>query len=112
MIYIILKMVCITTICVVITDLSDFKEHLKGWIKYIISKGKMKDGNYNLKLIDCSFCQSFWCNIFYLIFIGKLSIPLICFTLILAFFTEVIKDALLLLKDVFLSWINKISEKL
>lgn len=112
MIYIILKMLCIATICVVITDLSDFKEHLKSWLKIIISRGKMRDGNYSIKLIDCSFCQSFWLNIFYLLFIGKLSIPLICLTLLLSFFTEVIKDALLLVKDIFLSGINKISEKL
>lgn len=108
----ILKMLFIAIICVVVIDLTDFVDNLKSGIKWVVTKGKMRGSDYRLKPFDCSLCTSFWCNVILLLVMGKFTIGYICLALIIALFTDVIKDTILLVKDVFLGIINKINSKL
>lgn len=109
---IVFYMLCIAISLVIIIDLSGFVDNLKSFIKWVVTKGKMSGNNYRLYVIDCSLCASFWCNIILLLVMGKFTIGYICLALIIALFTDVIKDTILLVKDVFLSIINKINSKL
>ena len=108
----VLDMLLITIIVVVVIDLTDFIDSLKSGLKWIITKGKMSSSDYRIKPIDCSLCMTFWCNIIFLLVTSNFSLPFICIALLMSFFTGVIKDSLLLVKDLFSFLINKISEKL
>lgn len=93
-------LLCIATILVVITDISDWPSTVKKTISYILTKGKLTKTEYRLHLVDCSFCQIFWCGIIYLLVIGEFTLPYLAFVCLLACFSGIIKNSILLVEDI------------
>ena len=93
-------LLCIATILVVITDISDWPTTVKKVISYILTKGKINKTEFRLHLVDCSFCQIFWCGIIYLLVIGEFTLPYLAFVCLLACFSGIIKNSILLVEDI------------
>lgn len=96
----ILSLLLITVIVVFIVDISGAIDSLKSALKWILTKGKMKDSNYILKPIDCSLCMSFWSGLIYLLVVGKFTLFYVTVVCILACFVGIIKNCILLVEDV------------
>lgn len=94
------KLLLIAFIVVFIVDISGAVESFKSLLKWLLTKGKMKDSNYILKPVDCSLCQIFWCGLAYLLFTGNFTIPYIGFVCLLSYFSDILKSAILLVGDV------------
>ena len=100
------------TICwVIILDQLHFWEDFSSTIKSIFTKGKFRNP-INIKPLNCSVCMSFYCNLIYIIIIGKFSIFMIGYILLLSWSAPVISSVLTLLKNIFLKLINTIANKL
>ena len=93
------ELLCIAIIIVIITDISDWPDTVKKTISYILTKGKIKKTEYRLHLVDCSFCQNFWCSLIFLLCIGKFTLPYIACVCIICCFLDFIKNAILLVED-------------
>lgn len=92
-------LLCIAIIIVIITDISDWVETVKKTISYILTKGKIVKTQFRLHLVDCSFCQIFWCGIIYLLVTGEFTLPYITVVCLLACFSGLIKSSILLIED-------------
>lgn len=97
---ILIDLFLIALIVVFIVDISGAIDSLKSGIKWIITKGKMNNSDYQLKPFDCSLCTTFWVCLIYLIVMGEFTLPHIAFTCLLAAFTGLIKSAILVVEDV------------
>ena len=100
----------ITIIFVIITDQLHFWEEFSSSIKSLITKGKFKSP-IRCKILECSTCQSWWVSLIYIIIIGKITIPMIVYILVLSWTTPIISSILTLLKNLFLKLINTIANK-
>ena len=99
------------TICwVIIIDQLHFWEEFSSTIKSIFTKGKFRNP-INIKPFSCSTCMSFYCNLIYIIIIGKLSIFMIGYILLLSWSAPLINSIFSLLKNIFLKLINIIANK-
>ena len=107
----ILDLICIWIICVLVIDISGFIDSIKYGISYFLTKGKIPTTDYRLKPLDCSFCMNFYCGLIYIICIGEFSLPVVAFILMLSVFTPILKDIIILLKDIFIKLINKFYEQ-
>lgn len=93
-----LNILLIAVICVVVIDLSGFIDSIKHLIwKFAFNNKPYKE--YSIKPFDCSLCSSFWISLIYVLIIHQLSIPIIAYILIIAYFTTTIKDIILFIKD-------------
>lgn len=101
---ILINLLLISLIVVFIVDISGVVDNLKSGIKWLLTKGKMSGSEYRLKPLDCSLCMIFWICLIYLLIIGKFTLPYIAFTCLLATFSAILKNTILLLEDI----INKI----
>lgn len=97
----------IAVVVVVIIDLSGFIDSVKSGLKRWATGGRMSDPNYSLKPIDCSFCMTFWTGLVYLLVTG-ITLWSVVWLLLLCFFTPVIKDVLLLVRDLITRLIRSI----
>lgn len=97
----------ITLIIVFIVDISGIIPNIKGMISLYLTKGKIRKTDYSLKPFDCSLCLTFWVGLIYVL-VFNLSIGYMFYVCMLAFFTEVFKNILYLLKDIVNELINKI----
>lgn len=97
-------LISIALVCVI--DISGFTDSWKSSLKKLITKGRMSDPNYSLKPFDCSLCMTFWVGLFYLIFTGGISIFMITYLLLISVMTPVIKDFILLVRDILLKLLN------
>lgn len=103
------NLLIITAIIVFITDLTDFWEYVKKQIwKFAWGKSKPYK-EYQLKILDCSLCQTWWIGLIYLLFTHQFTIPYIGYVALLAYLTPVIKDILYLIKDAFTKAIEVIN---
>ena len=93
-------LLCIATIIVVITDISDWPTTVKKVISHIITKGKINKTEFRLHLVDCSFCQFFWSGIIYLLITNNFTLPYLASVCLLSCFTGVIKTSILLVDDI------------
>ena len=100
----------ITIIFVIITDQLHFWEEFSSSLKSLITKGKFKSP-IRCKILECSTCQSWWVNLIYIIIIGKFTIPMIVYILVLSWTTPIINSIFTLLKNLFLRIINIIANK-
>ena len=100
----------ITIIFVIITDQLHFWEEFSSSLKSLITKGKFKSP-IRCKILECSTCQSWWVNLIYIIIIGKFTIPMIVYILVLSWTTPIINSIFTLLKNLFLKLINTIANK-
>lgn len=108
-----LNILLIAVILVIITDLSGIREYIKSHLYF-----KLR-GTYNypdswdtpiIHLISCSLCQTWWVGLLYLILTGSLTIPAVAYLLFVAYFTTVIRDILVLIKDLAIKVIDKLNE--
>lgn len=108
---VLINLILIACIVVIIVDISGVIDSIKSGLKWLLTRGKMNSSDYRLKPIDCSFCMNFWSGIIYLLVIGELTFYYVAFILLLSCFTGVIKDAILLMRDIFITIINWIYKK-
>ena len=108
---IILDLLCISIILVFITDITDFPSNVKKWISWVLTKGKIVKDGYRLHLIDCSTCQLWWAGIIYLLCTGNFTLPYLVVVAMLSCLADMIKDAIILLKDLLIK-INQVIYKI
>ena len=100
------------TICwVIILDQLHFFEDLTSTIKSILTKGKFRNP-IQIKPFSCSVCMSFWTNLIYIIIMGKFSIFMIGYILVLSWSTPIINSIFTLLKNLFIKLTNTLANKL
>lgn len=97
---VIYELLIIAVIVVFIVDISGAIDSLKTALKWLLTKGKMKDSNYILKPFDCSLCMIFWCGLVYLLITGNFTITYVGFVCLLACFSDILKNAILLVEDI------------
>lgn len=108
---IVFNLFLLTFIIVYIVDISGAVDSLKSGLKWLITKGKMKDNNYTLKPFDCSLCLTFWVGLTYLLITGYFTLPYIAVVCFLSAFSDIFKNTILLLEDLFIKLqrvINKV----
>lgn len=105
---ILLNLLFIQLICVLVIDISGFIDSVKYGISYILTKGKFPKTEFRIKPIDCSLCMTFWTGLIYIICMGQFSLPYLAYILALAVMTPIVKDVIVLLKDICIYVINKI----
>ena len=99
------------TICwVIILDQLHFFEDLTSTIKSILTKGKFRNP-INIKPFNCSVCMSFWTNLIYILIVGKFSIFMIVYILLLSWTTPMINSIFTLLKNLFIKLTNTLANK-
>ena len=108
----IFNMLCIMVAIVLITDISGWPSTLNRLISRILTGGKLVTNQTNLKIVSCSFCQTWWCCLLYLIITHQLSIPMITVSLLLAFMTQPTMMLLLLCKDLINKLINTVYDRI
>lgn len=110
MIYLNLLYITIAVVCVI--DISGFIDSVKSLISRMLTKGKIDKTDFSMKPFDCSLCSTFWCCLIYLIVTGTFSLALLCYILLLAVFTPVIKEIIILVKDIILKFTSFIYERI
>ena len=94
----VLDLFLITLILVIITDISGFPEDgLAPLFRKITGSKK----GVPSKIFTCSFCQTNWVGLFYLIVTGQLSLASYAIVLLFATMTPIIYMGVLFLKDLF-----------
>ena len=106
-----LNLLIIQFITVFIVDISGVVDSIKTGIKWILTKGKMKDSDYTLKPLDCSLCLTFYGGLIYLICTSEFTFINIAIVCALSALTMETKNLILLVKDL-ISTIYKIIYKL
>lgn len=105
MIYI--NCLCITLICVIITDIFNAIGNMSKEIFSLLSGGRIKSGIRG-KIFYCTTCQNFWLSLIYLICVSAISIPNILYITVLSFSTNILKEILLTIEDKIIKIIRKI----
>lgn len=97
---VIINLTLIAAIVVFIVDISGAVDSLKSGLKWILTKGKMKNSDYQLKPLDCSLCMTFWSGIIYLLITKNFTLPYLAFVCLLSCFSGIIKSSILLVEDI------------
>ena len=97
---VLINLILIAAIVVFIVDISGAVDSLKSGLKWILTKGKMKNSDYQLKPLDCSLCMTFWSGIIYILITNNFTLPYLAFVCLLACFSGVIKTSILLVEDI------------
>ena len=101
---ILIDLLLLTTILVLIIDLSGFTQS----IQTILKKWLKTNKDIVIKPFMCSLCMTFWTGIIYAFIMHSLTIPILAYITLLAFMTPVIKDILKLIQDFIMAVINGI----
>ena len=112
MLTIIVNILLLSTIIVFIVDLSGaISNLLKPIVKYFLHIPPHKD--INLPLIECSLCVTWWCGLLYICiasianaFTFNQFLILVSVLALVSFLTPVIKDILVLIKDLIIRFIE------
>ena len=100
------------TICwIIILDQLQFWEDFTSSVKSLLTKGKFRNP-INIKPFNCSTCMSFYCNLIYILIVGKFSIFMIGYILVLSWTTPIINSIFTLLKNAIIKFINILAEKI
>ena len=94
----------------IILDQLHFVDDFTSTIKSILTRGKFRNP-INIKPFSCSVCMSFWTNLIYIIIIGKFSIFMIGYILLLSWSAPVINAIFTLLKNLFIKLTNTLANK-
>ena len=97
---VLINLILIAAIVVFIVDISGAVDSLKSGLKWILTKGKMKNSDYQLKPLDCSMCMTFWSGIICLLITNNFTLPYLAFVCLLACFSGIIKSSILLVEDI------------
>lgn len=106
---IIINLILIQFIVVFIVDLSGFIPNIKSFVSRLLTKHEF---NFSLKPFDCSLCLTFWVGIIFVLVTSQFTIPVLFYICILSFFTPVTNLILINIKDILLSILNKIYDKI
>lgn len=112
MLTIIINIILLATIIVFIVDLSGSIEHLvKPIVKHLLHIPPQKD--ITLPLIECSLCCTWWIGLIYVCCISIANsftfnqfLILVSVLALVSFLTPVIKDTLILIKDLIIRFIE------
>lgn len=104
----ILDLLCILVIIVIITDLSGWADTMNR----ILGNALLGVPIGKFKIVSCSLCQMHWVGLLYIIVTSNFSFPSYALVLFLAYMTTVVKDILLLIKDIFIKINDIIYEKI
>ena len=104
-----INLLFIQIIVVIITDLSDWPKTVYKTISFILTKGRIVKDNLNWHLVSCSFCQTHWIGLLFLILTSQLTLGSYCLLLLLSFLTPVTNSILLNMRDLMSFLLNKIS---
>lgn len=98
-----------------ITGLTDWPATLKKLISRLLTKGKVSTDKWEAHLIDCELCQVFhlsWIfTLIYCLTIGTFNPIMIILICLNAYFTDIMRDILILIKDILMK-INRILYKI
>lgn len=100
----IVSLVLIQFIIVNITDLSGVVYHIESAIAKWLHTRKV-----SLKILECSYCQTHWIGLIYLICTG-FTLEMYAFLLLICFLTPVTQDIVRLIRDMLTVFINFISK--
>ena len=103
---VIFNLFLITFIVVFIVDVSGAIDSLKSGIKWLLTNGKMKNSNYDLKPFSCSLCCNFWIGLIYLLCTSNFTISYVACVCLLSASTGLIKDVWFLCEDIIKTIIN------
>jgi len=103
-----LNLFLIAVIVVIIIDISGITLSIKSGIKRLLTRGRMSDPNYSLKPIDCSFCMTFWTGLVWLLVTHSFSLWMLTYLLLLCVMTPVIRDVIILIRELFIKIIKKL----
>lgn len=103
-----LDLFLIAVIVVIIIDLSGITLSIKSSIKRLLTRGRMSDPNYSLKPLDCSFCMTFWTGLVWLLVTHSFSLWMLTYLLLLCVMTPVIRDVIILIRELFIKIIKKL----
>lgn len=113
-----LDLLILTAFIVWAIDLTDFiptlLEHMWKWI-WEGKKPYPEDFNWDnvsifFHIPQCSLCASFWIGLFYIFITNQLTFPMFGYVCLLSFLTPVIKDMLILIRDIatkLIEWLSK-----
>lgn len=96
-------MACIIVFCI---DLSGAMQKLNKLVWDWLYKG-VKYVDWEIPLVSCSLCVTWWTGIIYLIFTG-FSVYMLAYVALLAFLTPVIKDVLLYVRELLIYFTDKL----
>ena len=103
-----LNLFLIAVIVVIVIDISGITLSIKSSIKRLLTKGRMSDPNYSLKPLDCSFCMTFWTGLVWLLVTHSFSLWMLTYLLLLCVMTPVIRDVIILIRELFIKIIKKL----
>lgn len=103
-----LDLFLIAVIVVCIVDISGFTDSWKSGLKRLLTKGRLSNPNYSLKPFDCSTCLNFWTGLVYLLVTHNFSLWMLTYLLLLSVMTPVIKDVIILIRELFIKLIRLI----
>lgn len=99
-----LNALALMCICVIIIDLTAATNTLTSWIKYLLTK-KFRTP-MEIKPFTCSLCMSHWVNVIYFLALGQFTILNYLYILILALFTNVIRDMFIKIISKIQQWMS------
>lgn len=109
---VIINLLLISVICVIITDITDFKDFILDIIYYwLYNKKRPPSSNFNIKPITCSLCQTHWTGLIYLLFTG-FTLQSYALLLFISVLTPTIASAILLIREILDFIIAWVSQKL
>lgn len=94
------NLLLIAFICVAITDIAGFPEEIKRLVWKWVFKDKREYRYFSAKPFDCSLCQTFWVGLIFIILSGAFTLENLALVLLSAVFTPIIKDVIILVKDI------------
>lgn len=83
----ILDLLLIQCIIVFITDISGITHYIKKWIWKYLRGTTNYPPSFELHLVECSLCQTWWIGLIYLIITHNISIPMIAYVAALSYLT-------------------------
>ena len=99
-----LDLIIMTIIVVFLIDLSGVIESITGAVKKWLGTSK----EISLKPFSCSLCMTHHTLLLYLLFVGHFTLLNYLLVCLLAYFTPVIKDLLIMAKDLMVKVIDKL----
>lgn len=93
-----LSILFIAIILVFCIDLSGAMDKANRWVWSKLYP-RVKYTDWSIPLFGCSLCCTWWASLLYILVTGQLSFLMIAYIALIAFMTPVIKDCMILIKD-------------
>ena len=103
-----LEMILVSATVVYIVDLSGFTESWRDALARWLRVGTIRP----LPPFDCGQCMSWWVCLVYAVCVGEFSLGTVAWSAFLAFMSTVTSSLLLLARDIIISVINKLEDRL